>query len=330
MTDTELLTRFVSENDRAALTSLVYRYEKLVWSVCTRALSNRQDVEDAFQTTFLTFARNAQRIRKPKSLGNWLFGVARRTALQIRSRRTQTLLADVVERDELIADERESALDAIMRQHKIDLVDQTLNAMQEKYRTPLILKYFSGLTAIQIADQLDLSVAAVEGRIRRARQKLKTGLRTTESFGNVELLMCAPVIGLVIRPEFAEAVLAQCVATAPACFSASVANVTLNAGMKMMICKTICIAGISMLIAVGGFLHLGPGHEPSTPNLVATNFSQAASGSEAFVSVAVEADEEDECCFGVCCHQHLAFMHKMIEIHVEHFHNCFGFCQCKE
>ena len=53
------------------------------------------DVEDAFQATFLTLIRKGQTIRRPGSLGSWLHGVAHRTAVRLRrSPRTIRLMAD--------------------------------------------------------------------------------------------------------------------------------------------------------------------------------------------------------------------------------------------
>src|SRR5207253_1812036 len=60
---------------------LVRRHGKLVWSVCWQVLHHGQDVEDAFQATFLVLARQASSIRQGHTLPSWLYRVAHRTAL---------------------------------------------------------------------------------------------------------------------------------------------------------------------------------------------------------------------------------------------------------
>src|SRR5260370_27445377 len=83
--DRLLLERFVSRRDEAAFADLMRRYGPLVLGVCRRVLQHDQDAEDVFQATFLVLARQATKIRKPSSVGSWLYGVAYRLAMKTRA-----------------------------------------------------------------------------------------------------------------------------------------------------------------------------------------------------------------------------------------------------
>src|SRR5262245_6317810 len=83
--DAELLGRYVERRDAAAFEALVRRHGSLVWGVCRRILGANDDAEDAFQATFLVFARKATGIRKWDSVGSWLYGVARQIARQLQT-----------------------------------------------------------------------------------------------------------------------------------------------------------------------------------------------------------------------------------------------------
>jgi DNA-directed RNA polymerase specialized sigma24 family protein len=52
----------------------------MVLSVCRQLLLAEQHAEDAFQAVFFILAQKARSIREPELLGNWLYGVALRTA----------------------------------------------------------------------------------------------------------------------------------------------------------------------------------------------------------------------------------------------------------
>src|SRR5215213_6628908 len=81
--DGQLLEAFVTRRAAAALGAIVRRHGPMVWGVCRRLLGHH-DAEDAFQATFLVLVRKAASIAQRELVGNWLYGVAHRTALQAR------------------------------------------------------------------------------------------------------------------------------------------------------------------------------------------------------------------------------------------------------
>ena len=66
--DRVLLDRFLRRRDEAAFAALVSRHGPLVLRLSRRWLRNEQDVEDAFQATFLVLARRGFAIRCRDSL----------------------------------------------------------------------------------------------------------------------------------------------------------------------------------------------------------------------------------------------------------------------
>src|SRR5262245_53362222 len=85
LSDAQLLERFVATRDEAAFEVLVWRHGALVVGVCRRLLRHEQDIEDAFQATFLTLVRKAAGIGKREALASWLYKVAYRIALAARA-----------------------------------------------------------------------------------------------------------------------------------------------------------------------------------------------------------------------------------------------------
>src|SRR5205823_416032 len=64
---------------------LLRRHGPMVLGVCRRVLRNDADAHDAFQATFLVFVRKAGSIVPRARVGNWLHGVAHKTALKARA-----------------------------------------------------------------------------------------------------------------------------------------------------------------------------------------------------------------------------------------------------
>src|SRR5262249_57638676 len=85
LNDAYLLDRFIEHRDELAFEALVRRHGPMVLGVCRRLLRCDHDAEDAFQATFLVLARKAASVVPRELVGNWLYGVAHRTALKARS-----------------------------------------------------------------------------------------------------------------------------------------------------------------------------------------------------------------------------------------------------
>src|SRR5438445_234787 len=84
-TDGQLLECYLDKRDEAAFEVLVRRHGAMVLGVCERVLQNRHDAEDAFQASFFVLVRKAASIVPREAVGNWLYGVAYRTALEART-----------------------------------------------------------------------------------------------------------------------------------------------------------------------------------------------------------------------------------------------------
>src|SRR5438105_15905 len=83
--DAQLLEAYRTRREQAPFEALVRRHGPMVWGVCRRILRHAQDAEDAFQATFLVLVRKASSIKPASMVGNWLHGVAYRTAMKARA-----------------------------------------------------------------------------------------------------------------------------------------------------------------------------------------------------------------------------------------------------
>jgi RNA polymerase sigma factor (sigma-70 family) len=89
LTDGQLLERFADGQTEAAFTALVQRHGPMVLGVCERVLRHEQDVEDAFQATFLVLFRQSHSLDRRESVANWLYTVAFRVALTAKANRAR-------------------------------------------------------------------------------------------------------------------------------------------------------------------------------------------------------------------------------------------------
>jgi RNA polymerase sigma factor (sigma-70 family) len=171
MPETQLLERFIGENDPAAFRTLIDRHGPMVLAVCRSVLDESHDVEDAFQSTFLVLVQSAPTIRQGASLGPWLHRVALRVSQRARATATQRRARE--KRRSRSEAEPDRDLSEIVSR---PIIHEELNRLPDRDRLPLVLCYLEGKTNEQAAAQLRWPVGTVKGRLWRARGQLRDRL----------------------------------------------------------------------------------------------------------------------------------------------------------
>jgi RNA polymerase sigma factor (sigma-70 family) len=181
LTDGQLLERFLTREDpaaaEAAFTALVDRHGPMVLSVCRRELGDLHDAHDAFQATFLVLVSKAGSIRHRETVGGWLFGIARRVAARARAdgaRRRRHLEQFGLERN-LSETGCIAAAPAGPDLDYTPLIDE-VDRLPERFRAPVVLHYFEGLSTEATAQRLGCARGTVLSRLARARDRLRRRL----------------------------------------------------------------------------------------------------------------------------------------------------------
>src|SRR5438094_8529193 len=101
-------------------------------------------------------------------VGNWLYGVAHRTALKARAVRARSRA-----RERQVSAMPEPAAAPQDLGHDLQLLlDQELSRLPDKYRVPIVLCDLEGKTRKEAARQLGCPEGTVAGRLARARVML--------------------------------------------------------------------------------------------------------------------------------------------------------------
>ncbi|QDT52374.1 ECF RNA polymerase sigma factor SigE [Caulifigura coniformis] len=168
--DRDLISRFLDTRDESAFAQIVTRHSRLVMSVALHTLRDPHAAEDAFQAAFLVLARSARRIRNRDSLASWLHGTTFRVSqrlLRTRLRRKEQELPSV---------ELSAPWDTPPRPDEQAALDEELARLSEGLRAPLVLHYLEGRTVHEIATELKMTQAAIEGRLKRGKKTLRKRL----------------------------------------------------------------------------------------------------------------------------------------------------------
>jgi len=256
-TDGQLLKQFLSCRDEAAFAALVCRHGTMVFSVCRRVLGNVSDAEDAFQAVFLVLARKAASLVTRPVLGDWLHGVARRTALSARRTAARRRM-----QEQKMAQPEIPAAEA--RNDWLPLLDEELSRLPPKYRQPIVLCDLEGRTRKEAARQLGIPEGTVATRLARGRSLLarrltRRGVVVSGTVlaaglaGQASPGVAAPVVTATIQ---AATFYAAKRAAAPGLISAEVTLLTEGVLKAMLIGK---LKRMTVELAIVGILAFGVG-----------------------------------------------------------------------
>lgn len=167
------------ESAEKAFAALVGRHGPMVLRVCRQVLADWSSAEDAFQATFLVLARRSASIRRPELLGNWLYGVALRTAWEAkmreaRKRRRETPFTEVTGGE--TATNHDLPDTTLISREEYEALHEEVSRLPERYRVPVVLCDLEGLTYQEAARRLRCPVGTVGVRLSRARETLRDRL----------------------------------------------------------------------------------------------------------------------------------------------------------
>jgi RNA polymerase sigma factor (sigma-70 family) len=168
LADRWLMECFRGSGDEAAFEILVKRHGPMVLGVCQRVIGNLHDAEDAFQAVFLVLAKKAASITRCDLIGNWLYGVAYRTALQARGQLRRRRSREIQ-----VKDMPQPAVCPDYELHELhQVLDLELNKLTDKYRVLIVLCDLEGRPRKDVARLLKIPEGTLSSRLATGRQLL--------------------------------------------------------------------------------------------------------------------------------------------------------------
>lgn len=283
--DAELLQSLVvaeagSATARLVLAQIVERHGTLVYQVALRLVGDTHLADDVFQATFLVLAQSDRRIKRSSSLASWLHGTARNIGRRALAQKRATM-SDPHAGVEMVTSNVDDPFTEMMRSHERQLLDEELHSLSLIHREPLVLHHLEERSNQEIAQLLGITVAAVESRLKRARQELR--LRLVRR--GVTLSIAVAALGAASSTASAAPSAALVSSTITLASTKGAASLALATGTKSLVIQlagkeltamsaasklTALCAGIAGAVTVGGVALLGAA-SGGTSGIVATD-----------------------------------------------------------
>lgn len=170
------LVRQALAGSEAAYADLLGRFQRPVFSLVRRMVSDPAIAEDLAQEAFVKAFRALGSFDQRRKFSSWLFKIAHNTTIDhLRKKQLDTVALETSEPDlpdlmTVLPDrDSESPETGIHRKDLAAALEAALRSLRPAYREALLLRFQEGLTYEEIAEITELPLGTVKTHLHRAR-----------------------------------------------------------------------------------------------------------------------------------------------------------------
>ena len=150
--------------DKEAFCTQVVRHQDALFRAAKAILRSDEDAEDAVQEAIVAAWKRLNTLKDERAFKTWMMRIVMNTCRSMLRKRRRYVLLDSVELPML---EEDSARDALW---------ESVCALEERLRLPIVLHYYEGFQIEEIAKILHRPAGTIATRMRRARLLLQEAL----------------------------------------------------------------------------------------------------------------------------------------------------------
>jgi RNA polymerase sigma-70 factor (ECF subfamily) len=179
MTEKQIISG-IKEGDEKCFKELVDKHQELVLNTCNSFLHNVADAEDLTQDVFISAIKSVDNFKGDSKISTWLYRIATNKSLNhIRDSKKRKIFKSLDnffnDQDKTLEIPDNSSLYNGVNEddERIDILHKAIGTLQKNQKIAFTLSRFEKLSYQQISDVMNISLAAVEGLIHRAKKNVE-------------------------------------------------------------------------------------------------------------------------------------------------------------
>lgn len=168
------LVEAASRGDAESFSRLCELHYPALVAIAYAQLRDRDLAEDAAQEAFFAAFCDMSRLRKANHFAGWLVAICRNIAVDMAKARAREQKAGI-ENGYSVSNTWHHETDTV------DVVRDVIFRLRPSLREVIFLRYYNQMTYGQIAATLGVSEQAVNGKLRRAKRRIRQELRRWSS-----------------------------------------------------------------------------------------------------------------------------------------------------
>lgn len=174
LSDSDLIARYLSEQNTAYFTELYRRFGRKVFAKCITMLSDEGLARDATQDIFVKVLLNLSKFTEQSSFSTWIYSITYNYCIDlIRKKKKMPLIFS--EDVSLVSKEVEVEVpDSLLLEMKRGRLEKVLERLPPGDRIILEMKYAEDLPIKDMGDILGKTESAIKMQIMRAKHKAQS------------------------------------------------------------------------------------------------------------------------------------------------------------
>jgi RNA polymerase sigma-70 factor (ECF subfamily) len=180
--DFQLVQSAINGTNPRAFERLLIKYKDSVYYLILKMVNNREDSEDLTMEVFEKIFTNISHYNSQWAFSTWLYKSATNHAIDfLRKKRLETTSidesrtnekGDKLDRSFKIASEAMTPEEVLIKQQRVEHMQETLSKLAPKYKQLIEMRYFQELSYEEIAEQLNIPLGTVKAQLFRAKDFL--------------------------------------------------------------------------------------------------------------------------------------------------------------
>ena len=176
LTDEELMFKFQGGNE-VAYNEIVGRYKNKLLNHIFYYTKNKESAEDIVQDAFIRVYLNKDKYKEIAKVSTWVYTIAINLAKTFLAKEKKKNKFSITgkdgEGDFEIPDKKTSTDKAVLRGELGDIIKDSIDDLDEKFREIVLLRDVDEMSYDEIATVLNIPEGTVKSRLNRARLNLR-------------------------------------------------------------------------------------------------------------------------------------------------------------
>ncbi len=174
LSDSELISKYLEEQNTVYFTHLYRRYAGKVYAKCISLLRDEGLARDATQEIFVKILLNLSKFGEQSSFSTWVYSISYNYCIDLIRKKKKVQLIYTEDLGKISKEITADIPDSVLLEMKHGRLEKVMDQLPPGDKAILLMKYIDDLQIKDIAEALDKSESAIKMQIMRAKIKAQS------------------------------------------------------------------------------------------------------------------------------------------------------------